>query len=248
MAASKISTAEGKRVFVIGDIHGCPDETALLLRNLHEQQGVNDDDVVIFLGDFIDRGPDSRAAVEAVLDFKWKHPRSRFLRGNHEDMLLDFLGFGGRHGSAYLQKGNGGIETLESYGVSPFDPPEQILASLPPAHFKFFCDLESIILVDKFICVHAGLNPLRDLDAQNDLDVFWIREEFIYNVHAFDKMIVFGHTPNPEVYLHTPWKVGLDTGLVFGGKLTCLELLTGHLLQIRRGKSEVEEFRIDLGL
>ncbi len=244
MAASVVTEATGKRVYVIGDLHGCPEEPAVLLRHLESAEGLKDEDLVIFLGDYIDRGPDTRGVIDLMLDFKTRFPNSRFLRGNHEDMLLDFLGFGGRLGQAFLY--NGGLETVQSYGISVFASPEEMVNAFPPDHFKFFVDLESILVVDQTICAHAGLNPLRELDAQNDGDVFWIRDEFLYNVHSFKKTVVFGHTPHQEIFLHLPYKVGLDTGLVFGNKLTCLELNSGDTFQVKRGQKEVIRGKVDL--
>jgi len=244
LAPSVVGEASGKRVYVIGDLHGCAEEPAILLDHLESSEGLEEDDLVIFLGDYIDRGPDTRGVLELMLEFQRKFPRSRFLKGNHEDMLLDFLGFGGRLGQAFLY--NGGLETIQSYGISVFQPPEEMVNTFPPEHFKFLTALESIILVDGFACVHAGLNPLRDIDAQNDNDVLWIRDDFISNVHSFNRTVVFGHTPHQEVFMDIPYKIGLDTGLVFGNKLTCLELMNGQVLQVSRGEKKVVVSTIDL--
>lgn len=244
MAASIVTEASGERIFVIGDIHGCASECEVMLKNLEVEHGLSEKDVVIFLGDYIDRGTDSKALVSLAVDFKIRFPKTRFLRGNHEDMLMDFLGFGGHLGQAFLY--NGGLETIQSYGISVFSPPTEMANTMPPEHFKFFCELESIIKVDDFVCVHAGLNPLRDLTAQNDNDVFWIRDDFLNNIHSFRKTIVFGHTPHREIFFHNPFKIGLDTGLVFGNKLTCLELKTGLVLQVLRNSNKVETSKLDL--
>lgn len=244
MAASRISETSGERIFVIGDLHGCPDEPALILRWLEEEEGIRDNDLVVLLGDYIDRGPDSKGVIDLALDFKRRYPRTRFLKGNHEDMLLDFLGFGGHLGQAFLY--NGGLETIQSYGISVFAPPAEMVNAMPADHFKFFCDVESILQIDDFICVHAGLNPLRDVDTQNDNDVFWIRDEFLHNIHSFNKTVVFGHTPHQDIFIHLPYKLGLDTGLVFGNKLSCLELRSGKLLQVARQGKEVEVQMVDL--
>ena len=224
-------------MYAIGDVHGCAAELGCLLRHLENVEGVERDDLVVFLGDYIDRGPDSRGVVEEVLNFQSLFPNTKCLRGNHEDMLLDFLGFGGRLGEAFLY--NGGIDTVQSYGISVFAPPEEMITRLPAEHFKFFCELESIVKADNFIFVHAGLNPLRDLYKQNDGEVFWIRDEFINNVHNFNATVIFGHTPHQEILMHPPYKIGIDTGLVFGNKLTCLEVTSGRAMQIVRGSDKV---------
>jgi serine/threonine protein phosphatase 1 len=244
VAASTIAEASGERVYVIGDLHGCAAEPETLLRYLEIKEDLTPEDLVVFLGDYIDRGSETKTLVELLLDFKRRFPRTRFLRGNHEDMMLDFLGFGGHLGQAFLY--NGGLETIQSYGISVFAPPTEMVNALPQDHFKFFCELESVLVIDEFICVHAGLNPLRDLNAQNDNDVFWIRDEFLNNIHSFGKTVVFGHTPHQEIFNHLPYKIGLDTGLVFGNKLTCLELKSGNTFQITRQKSVVDVGYLDL--
>jgi len=246
VAASTVTEASGERIYAIGDIHGCVDEPAVLLDFLENSEGLSDRDLVIFLGDYIDRGPDSKGVVDLGLEFKKRWPKTRFLKGNHEDMMLDFLGFGGHLGQAFLY--NGGLETIQSYGISVFAPPAEMVSALPPAHFKFFCELESIIALSgkNIVFVHAGLNPLRELHAQNDNDVFWIRDEFLHNIHSFEKTVVFAHTPHQEIFVHLPYKVGLDTGLVFGNKLSCIEVLSGKLIQVRRQSREVEVSAVEL--
>ncbi|MCB0322835.1 MAG: serine/threonine protein phosphatase [Bdellovibrionales bacterium] len=242
--ASSVTEAKGERVYVIGDIHGCAAEPERLLRHLESNEGVSDRDLVVFLGDYIDRGPDSKAVIDLMLDFRSRFPRTRFLKGNHEDMMLDFLGFGGNLGQAFLY--NGGLETIQSYGISVFAPPTEMVSALPPDHFKFLCELESILAVDDFACVHAGVNPLRDLTAQNDNDVFWIRDEFLNNIHPFQTTIVFGHTPHQELFVHLPYKVGIDTGLVFGNKLSCLELRSGKVFEIAKDTKAIVERSLDM--
>lgn len=246
MASSVVTKASGERVFAIGDVHGCPDELSVLLDHLETEEGITDNDIVVVLGDYIDRGPDSKGVIDRILEFRTKFPNAtRCLKGNHEDMLLDFLGFGGRLGHAFLY--NGGLETMQSYGISVFAPPEEMTAALPQEHFKFLCELESVLVINEtFACVHAGLNPLRDLEAQNDSDVFWIRDEFIANVHNFDLTVTFGHTPYKEIFIHLPYKIGLDTGLVFGNKLSCLELKGGRVLQVDKDSKKVKVTRLDM--
>jgi serine/threonine protein phosphatase 1 len=244
VASSVISKAEGERIFVIGDIHGCVDEPAAMLTFLQRDEKLTSGDAVVFLGDYIDRGSASRQVIDLVLNFKAKFPNTYFMKGNHEDMLMDFLGFEGRLGQAFLY--NGGLETIQSYGISVFAAAHEMRAAFPKSHLDFFEKLLSVLSVDKYLCVHAGLNPLRDLDSQNDGDVLWIRDEFIANVHSFNQTVIFGHTPYKEVLLHLPYKIGIDTGLVFGNKLSCLELKSGKLLQVARGGSSVVRSRVDV--
>lgn len=225
------------RLFVVGDLHGCALESAVLLEHLQAQEQLSADDLIVFVGDYIDRGPDSRGVVDLMLAIRETYPHTIFLKGNHEDMLLSFLGFDGVMGSSYLY--NGGAFTLRSYEVSS-DDPEVCLAQMPENHLEFFKALERYVIIEDFIVVHAGLNPLRDLTSQLDEDLFWIRDEFIANIHYFDKTVVFGHTPYQDVMFHRPYKIGIDTGLVYGNKLSCIELTGGTLYQVDNGQRKVK--------
>jgi serine/threonine protein phosphatase 1 len=222
--------------YVIGDIHGCADELQYLIEALPLDQG----DQLVFLGDYIDRGPDSRAVVSFLIDFQNSHPEIEFafLKGNHEDMLLSYLGLDGRHGEMFLV--NGGKATFESYGIAANRPsPEEVLSRIPVMHLAFFEKLESYHVMDTFLCVHAGVNPQKCLAEQTNEELFWIRNAFIYSSHALPYTVLFGHTPQPNVLYDLPYKVGLDTGLVYGNMLTCLEVDGKVLYQIGRGRRTV---------
>ena len=225
------------RIFAVGDLHGCTEELEILLYFLSDQQQLAENDLIVFIGDYIDRGPNSKGIVERLLAFQRAHRNSVFLRGNHEDMLLEFLGFEGCEGWSYLQ--NGGAKCLQSYGLQGSESPQEVLAALPREHLSFFLNLEHYLICGPFVFAHAGLNPLRDLRAQLDRDLFWIRDEFISNIHHFEKTVVFGHTPYRDVMFNLPFKVGIDTGLVYGNTLTCLEMIGRKVFQIKRGKSKV---------
>ncbi|MCB0333009.1 MAG: serine/threonine protein phosphatase [Bdellovibrionales bacterium] len=230
--------ATPERLFVIGDIHGCVSELVLLLEYLTGELDFSDRDHLIFIGDYIDRGPASKEVIDVLMSFQSHHPESVFfLKGNHEDMFLSYLGFEGNLGAGYLA--NGGIACLESYGFGKGVSPEKIRENLPQNHLDFYQNLNRYIIYDRFVFVHAGLNPLRDLRFQLDEDLFWIRDEFISNMHYFKKTIVFGHTPFEDVMFHLPYKIGLDTGLVYGNMLTCLEVIGESIYQIGVGDAEV---------
>lgn len=225
------------RLFAIGDIHGCEQELAVLLEHLVSSESLSSKDQVIFIGDYIDRGENARLVVDHLLTFQKSYENAIFLKGNHEDMLLDFFGYGGSSGRVWVQ--NGGAATLASYGVDPSGGIEGALQSIPREHISFYLNLESYCLVGEFLFAHAGINPLRDLRSQLDRDLFWIRDEFINNTHSLSKTVVFGHTPHQDVFFHWPFKIGIDTGLVFGNKLTCIELIGHKVLQIERGSKSV---------
>jgi serine/threonine protein phosphatase 1 len=225
------------RIYAIGDIHGCLSETNTLLSHIEETQNLQAEDLVVFIGDYIDRGEESREVIDRLISFQHKHANTIFLRGNHEDMFLGFLGLPGTLGESFLA--NGGKQTLLSYGIDPSTPADQVMPLLPAQHYSFFLNLESYIITPEFVLVHAGLNPLRDLRAQLDEDLFWIRDEFIHNIHRFEKTVVFGHTPYQDVMYHPPFKIGIDTGLVYGNKISCVELVSGTIFQVRSGEKEV---------
>lgn len=223
------------RVLVVGDVHGCRRELEVLLRALAVAAG----DTVVFLGDYIDRGPDVRGVLERLLALAASPGvRSIFLRGNHEDMLLGYLGHGGRYGEAFLA--NGGDATLRSYGVSGTPDAARFEAALPPAHLEFVRATKLLHVEGQYVMVHAGVRPGRPLDRQNAHDLLWIRDEFIARPHAFGKTVVFGHTPMREVLEDLPYKIGIDTGCVYGGMLSALELPGLTIHAVRHGAGSVE--------
>jgi serine/threonine protein phosphatase 1 len=216
------------RSFVIGDVHGCLDEVERLLEALAPQPA----DTLCWLGDYVDRGPTPRGVIERLLRLNGEGPRCVFLKGNHEDMFLSFLGDRGRHGEAFLW--NGGDATLASYGMEGLSGPE-VAARLPPQHRTFLRALQTHAYVAGFLCVHAGVRPTQPLHAQVEEDLLWIREDFLSHPHPFPHTVLFGHTPHRDVLIDLPYKLGLDTGLVYGNRLSCLEIETSTLWQIERG-------------
>ena len=199
--------------YVVGDIHGCYDKLIALMDKINIDL---DSEKLVFLGDYIDRGPDSYEVVEYLINLKKKYPDIVFLKGNHEDMLEKYIAETDRF--TYLI--NGGQQTLESYSRY-YKPTDDSL--IPETHFKFF---ESLVLyheTDHYIFVHAGLRKNVPLEKQKPEDMLWIRKNFIQSNYDFGKQVVFGHTPLPEPLLQ-PNKIGIDTGAVYGNKLTCVRL------------------------
>jgi serine/threonine protein phosphatase 1 len=220
-------------LYAIGDLHGCPDELEILLDYL----GPSGDDTLVFLGDYVDRGPAVRMLMDRLVELRSASVGTIFLRGNHEDMLLDYLGYPGRYGAAYLA--NGGRETLRSYGISTRLDGKTAAARLPPSHLQFLLDLALTFTRDRFLFVHAGIRPGTPLEEQDEEDLLWIREEFFSRPHALPYTIVYGHTPDREARLKLPYHLGLDTGLVYGNKLSCLDASEWRILQVKRGGSRV---------
>lgn len=198
------------RLLAIGDIHGCRRSLADLLGRVAPTA----DDHLVFLGDFIDRGPDSAGVIDDLLELRARFPGTDFLRGNHEQMLLDVLA--GGDPSTFLF--NGGDKTIASYRARNAWPP-------PAEHQEFFNQLPACLVTERFIFVHAGLRPGLPLQGQHSDDLLWIRHEFLDSDYAWGKPIVFGHTPREEPLL-TESRIGLDTGCVYGGRLTCCDVLS----------------------
>jgi len=201
---------EKERVFIIGDIHGC---LVILKRLMDKIDWQPDRDRLIFLGDYVDRGEDSKGVVDYLLQLRDMSPNIRFLMGNHESLFMNYLE-GNCDESMFLR--NGGDSTLASYN-------EDGDINVPPEHLSFLKSLQSMIELEEYYVVHAGLVPGIDMKLQRQEDKMWIRDPFIYSNYDFGKRIIFGHTPFAEPLVMEN-KIGLDTGAVFGNKLTCLEL------------------------
>jgi len=224
----------GGRVFAIGDIHGCAGELDALLGGLELATG----DTLVFVGDYIDRGPDSRAVVDMMLEIQGRSDvGSVFLKGNHEDMCLAYLGRPGHWGEAWLS--NGGRHALVSYGLHPEAPPGDVLDKLPEGHLRFLEGLVTSHTMGSWLIVHAGVRPDRKWSEQEEEDLLWIREDFIRRPHGLPQTVVFGHTPQRAVLVDLPYKVGIDTGCVYGGMLTAFELGAREVIQVRRGERRV---------
>lgn len=226
------------RLFVIGDIHGCLAETEALVNHLKGPLNFSTEDLLVFIGDYIDRGPDSKGVINLLTSIKSEFPDTVFLKGNHEDMLMDYLGLGGRGADVYAH--NGGLSFFRSYGLPAYAETKILLEGIPPEHVDFLKGLDLAVSIAEFLIVHAGFDPLKPLDTQTEEDMLWIRQAFTENTHPFNKTVVFGHTPYEDLMLHMPYKLGIDTGLVYGNKLTCVELVEGLLIQVEAGEREVK--------
>ncbi len=204
---------EQGRIFVIGDVHGCSE----MLKRLVDKIGWEPaNDRLIFVGDYIDRGEDSRGVVEFILALKKLSPNITCLIGNHEAIFLDYLS--GMDRKLFLL--NGGMNTLESYEFHKVENEDELL---PPEHKEFFNSLERMVELDRYYVVHAGFKPGIDVGKQEIEDMIWIRDSFIYSDCDFGKKVIFGHTPFYEPFIMDN-KIGIDTGAVYGNRLTCLEL------------------------
>lgn len=203
------------RIYAIGDIHGCASRLETLLDRLDIDAR---NDRLVFVGDYIDRGPDSKDVVDIILDLMERIDQVVCLLGNHEQMFLDYY-LHEREPEMFLA--NGGYHTLTSYGFQRSRQDRSF--RMPDRHLRFYESLPAFYETDDHIFVHAGLRPGIPLREQTLYDLIWMRYEFIRSSFDFGKRVVFGHTPF-SVPLVAPNKIGIDTGAVYGGSLTCLEL------------------------
>ncbi len=216
-----------KRLIAVGDIHGQFD----MLQELMGKIDPTDKDFFVFIGDYIDRGRKSREVVDYLINFK-KEYKSVFLRGNHEDMLLDHLGLDKEaiYGSYYER--NGGEFTALSYGGagSTIDDLEHLI---PEEHLEFIKDTKIFFETENYYFVHAGLMPGVPFDEQSRETLLWIRHQFIYypSADGLDKIVVFGHTPQRRVLI-TDDKIGIDTGAGYFKKLSAIDLFTKEIFQV----------------
>lgn len=221
--------------YAIGDIHGRADLLKLMLDKLEAQAGADrkgpDRPIVVFLGDYVDRGPESREVIDMLIYDRPRGFERRFLRGNHEQAMLAFMDTP-RANVGWLR--HGGAATLQSYGVQP--PPlagaadadwsaaaEALRANLPAAHLDFLINLERYVVLGDYAFVHAGVRPGRPLEKQTDADLFWIRERFHSSQRRFSHRVVHGHTPLAEPYSDAR-RIGVDTGAYASGVLTAVRL------------------------
>lgn len=221
---------EGVRIYAVGDIHGRADLLDAMLKRIDADLEASPVPVGIevYLGDYIDRGPDSREVIDRLVE-RNRTFRAVFLKGNHESYLTGFAG-----NPTVLEEWQqfGGIETLMSYGVKPpFNADAEAQAhiaarfeqALPANHRRFLGNLRLSFTCGDFFFVHAGVRPGIPLARQREEDLLWIRQDFLLHEEEFSKIIVHGHTPVPEPDIRSN-RINIDTGAYATGRLTCLKL------------------------
>ncbi len=219
--------AAGKRIYAVGDIHGRRDLLDRLLMQIeqHAQTSPHAENTLIFLGDYVDRGADSKGVVDRLLALALPDWKLIFLRGNHDQSVLDFLA----DASFYRAwRTFGAPETLLSYGVMPprfdrdadFETARRELAErLPHGHLGFYENLQYSYIQDDYMFVHAGIRPGIPVDEQLAQDMMWIRDEFLFHRRPLEKMIVHGHTPSDRPVKNAV-RIGIDTGAHATHRLT----------------------------
>jgi serine/threonine protein phosphatase 1 len=233
---------EGMRIYAIGDIHGCVAQLDRLHARIEaDASSFAGEKVIVYLGDYVDRGPDSRGVIDRLIGHVPKGVSPKYVKGNHDQAVLDFL----RDAESYRTwRSYGAPETLMSYGVRPplFDSIDKIeearqafQAALPPAHLAFLHRLESVIVLGDYAFVHAGIRPGTSIEDQSDQDLLWIRDDFLNCTSAHEKVVVHGHTPiSAPVRLHN--RIGLDTGAYATGILSCAVLEEAECRFIQAGR------------
>ena len=217
----------GLRIYAVGDVHGRFDllsEMACLieadLRASRPERAIE-----IFLGDYVDRGPQTREVIDWLMDTQPVTDERICLYGNHEDMMLKALD---QPSAMPVWEVNGGDATLASYGVavppvSPAAANDAFVAAFPQRHLQFLSALPRRVEFGSYLFVHAGIDPDRPLDDQDPNDLIWIREKFHRSEADFGRIVVHGHTPVREPEFR-PNRINIDTGAVFRGRLTCVVL------------------------
>ena len=220
------------QIFVVGDIHGCH----IFLTQIHKKildqsNNTSGNKLLIYLGDYIDRGPKIKETIQALLNFQPDNFQQIFLLGNHEQMMLDFIN--NVPDSLYLWILNGGNETLNSYGIkctelfnsetkSNKTIRNELVNNIPKNHLQFFNNLTLSHQWGEYFFVHAGIDPDVPLDKQDKNTLIWQRRsKFFSNTKVLEKIIVHGHTPQPKIE-NLVNRINLDTGVFYTGILSCL--------------------------
>ncbi|WP_296747041.1 metallophosphoesterase family protein [Mesorhizobium sp.] len=219
-------------VYAIGDVHGCYDELRALEQKIQlDALQFRGRKVIIMLGDYVDRGPQSRRVIEHLMAPAPKGFLRVCLAGNHEVAMLSYLD-GHLSREPWLRVG--GLETLFSYGVDPArlkslygsndEVDMRIRSAIPASHVDFLRTLPVMVCSEKFVFVHAGIRPGIALEAQDEADLLNIREEFFEASHRLDRWVVHGHT-----IVDAPQRDGrrldIDTGAFRTGRLTAVRIV-----------------------
>ena len=237
---------KGKRLYAIGDVHGRLDLIDVLLGRIEDD--ITDRPVetaaVVFLGDLIDRGPDSAGVVERLQNLRHFPAKTLFLLGNHEEFLLRALA--GEPGVAHDWLGFGGDACAESYGIAPSTlqaMDEQriaavLRAAIPAAHVEFLETFGDTVAFGDYLLVHAGIRPGVPIEQQQPRDLRWIRQPFLSDAQDHGCMVIHGHTTSDGVDQRLN-RIGIDTGAYRTGILTAAVIEEDDLRFLATGAQPV---------
>ncbi len=218
-----------QRIYAIGDIHGELDMLKDAVSRIERDSGA--DARVVFLGDYIDRGPQSRAVIDYLIEARAAGRNYHYLLGNHDRMFAMFMEDTPRTDPRlsrdfhWLHRRLGGVATLASYGVDVADGEplsnihQRARAAVPDEHVQFLHSLTYSLQLEELLFVHAGIRPGIPFEQQNKNDLIWIRQEFLNDTRQHPWLVVHGHTPVAEAR-HYGNRVNLDTGAGYGSQLT----------------------------
>lgn len=203
------------KIYCISDIHGCYEK----LENLLNKISLQEEDEFVFLGDYIDRGPESKKVLDLLLSIKSKF-KSTFLLGNHEQMFLDFLK---RPKMDDLFLYNGGYKTLENF--EKINENGEGIWDVGDKYIDFLTSMKLWYETEDYFFVHAGVPDidLEEITEKNKETLLWVRDSFLESEYMWGKTIIHGHTPIKEIDIYGE-KINIDTGCVYGGELSCLIL------------------------
>ncbi len=228
-----VDLTDGQRIYAIGDIHGRLDLLNAMLDRIRADLAARPHPrpLVVFLGDYVDRGPEVRGVIEALIAAKAGPLPARFILGNHDNYVLAYLEdpHWRDETEGWLRENLGGNATLASYGVpEAASKPATVArdafaAGFPAQHLAFIEACELRFRIGGYLFVHAGIRPGVPLDAQAREDLIWIREPFLTSTADFGFKVVHGHTIVPAVE-HHPNRIAVDTGAVRTGVLSCIVL------------------------
>ena len=228
---------DGLRLYAIGDVHGRQDLLAAMHRRIASEleYASGSDWRIVHLGDYVDRGPDSKSVIDFLIEARKRDPRHIMLAGNHDIGMLEFLADAEPDG---LFMNYGGIQTAQSYGVDLVRDAHwygkagtvarghaALVKAVPRNHVDFLQSLTFSVSFGDFFFCHAGIRPGVPLDRQNQQDLIWIRDAFHDHQELFSKVIVHGHTPVPEAEVKAnrvnvdtlAWKSGMLSALAING-------------------------------
>lgn len=222
---------DGHRIYAVGDLHGRLDLLEMLLGEIRRDEACRPKarTLVIFLGDLVDRGPDSRGVIERLIRLREEGTEAKFLLGNHDEVFLKAAS-GDLKATRMLTR-IGGRETILSYGISPeeyqscdFEELTKMLAGKVPArHIEFLSSFDDYAEVGDYLFVHAGVRPGVAIAEQSLADLRWIRHEFLGSKVSHERLVIHGHSISDEVDVRSN-RIGIDTGAFASGRLTAIGL------------------------